>query len=66
MARELQQCCGRRGLVMADYLGVLEENPQDRNRNPIVRVERMLGQMKSRLPKLTQFLLCVLPESLDP
>nr|AJP06231.1 AGO5 [Pinus tabuliformis] len=62
MGRELQQCCGRRGLVMADCLGVLEEGPQDRNRNPVDRVERMLNQMKSRLPKPPHFLLCILPE----
>lgn len=47
---------------MADCLGVLEEGPQDRNRNPVDRVERMLNQMKSRLPKPPHFLLCILPE----
>lgn len=47
---------------MADYLGALEESPQDGNRNPIDRVERTLNQMKSILAKPPQFLLCILLE----
>jgi eukaryotic translation initiation factor 2C len=49
-------------MEMANSLGIVEESPQDRNRNPVDRVERMLNQMKSRLPKSPQFLLCILPE----
>lgn len=45
MGHELQQCCSRRGLVMANCSGVLEESPQDRKRNPVDREERMLNQM---------------------
>ena len=47
---------------MGDYLGVLEESPQDKNKNLVDRVERMLSQMKSRLPRPPQFLLCILPK----
>lgn len=47
---------------MADCLRVLEESLQDRNRNPVDRVERMLSQMKCRHPKMPHFLLCILPE----
>ena len=47
---------------MVDYLGVLEESPQDINKNPFDKVERMLSQMKSRLPRPPEFLLCILRE----
>ena len=47
---------------MGDYLGVLEESPQDRNKNLVDRVERMLSQMKSRLPRPPQFLLYIFRE----
>ena len=48
--------------MMIDYLGVLEESPQDINNNPFDKVERMLSQMKSRLLRPPQFSLCILPE----
>lgn len=62
IGRDLQQCCTRKGMEMASCLGIVEESQQDKNRNPVDRVERMLNQMKSRLPKPPQFLLCILPE----
>nr|AJA90771.1 Argonaute 4 [Ginkgo biloba] len=62
IAHELQQCCSKRGMVMSTCGGVLEEPPNGRNLNPIDRVERMLEQMKAKLPNPPEFLLCILPE----
>jgi eukaryotic translation initiation factor 2C len=41
---------------------VFQENPQTRRAPPMVRVEKMFEDMKSKLPHGPQFLLCLLPE----
>ena len=48
--------------MMADCLGILEESSQEKNRNPVDTMERMLSQMKSRIPSPPQFFLCILPQ----
>lgn len=62
IGRDLQQCCRRKGMEMADCMGTVDENPQDKRRNPVERVEIILNQLKSRFPKRPEFLLCILPE----
>lgn len=41
---------------------VFEESPQYRRAPPLVRVEKMLEEMQSRLPGQPKFLLCLIPE----
>nr|AJA90755.1 Argonaute 4 [Cycas revoluta] len=61
IARELQQCCNKKGMKMNNCGGFLDEQPQWRNLNPVDRVERMLAQMKAKFPSPPEFLLCILP-----
>ncbi|KAH7576684.1 hypothetical protein JRO89_XS01G0130800 [Xanthoceras sorbifolium] len=41
---------------------LIEEDQQSRRASPVARVERMVEQMKSKLPGPPEFILCVLPE----
>ncbi|GLJ29019.1 hypothetical protein SUGI_0572690 [Cryptomeria japonica] len=64
IADNLQQCCYRKGLKF-DLISVGQifcENQRDMRATPVDRVDRMLNQMKSKLSKQPDFLLCLLPE----
>ncbi|CAH2072238.1 unnamed protein product, partial [Thlaspi arvense] len=56
--------CGRMKGVNIDYPfpTIIEENPQFKDAPGSVRVEKMFEQMTSVIPKLPNFLLCILPE----
>ncbi|XP_028108737.1 protein argonaute 4-like isoform X2 [Camellia sinensis] len=51
-----------KGIQIDALFDVFEESPQNRRAPPLVRVEKMIEDIQSRLPGAPQFLLCLLPE----
>ncbi|CAL5378324.1 unnamed protein product [Camellia sinensis] len=51
-----------KGIQIDALFDVFEESPQNRRAPPLVRVEKMIKDIQSRLPGAPQFLLCLLPE----
>ncbi|KAF8403535.1 hypothetical protein HHK36_011639 [Tetracentron sinense] len=62
LCRDLIKCGEMKGILIDPPFDVFEENPQSRRAPPLVRVENMFEQIKSKLPGAPQFLLCLLPE----
>uniref|UniRef100_A0A2N9FLS5 Piwi domain-containing protein n=1 Tax=Fagus sylvatica TaxID=28930 RepID=A0A2N9FLS5_FAGSY len=62
LVRDLIKCGDLKGIVIDAPFDVFQENPQTRRAPPMVRVEKMLEDMQSKLPGAPQFLLCLLPE----
>ncbi|XP_042514453.1 protein argonaute 4A-like [Macadamia integrifolia] len=62
LVRDMIKCGEQKGIHIEAPFNVFEESPQSRRGSPISRVEQMFDQIKSELPGLPQFLLCLLPE----
>uniref|UniRef100_A0A0D6R7G7 Piwi domain-containing protein n=1 Tax=Araucaria cunninghamii TaxID=56994 RepID=A0A0D6R7G7_ARACU len=62
IANDLSQCCRRKGLELPPPNTLVNENPRDKNANPVDRVERVFNQLRARINKPPDFLLCLLPE----
>ncbi|MQM02796.1 hypothetical protein Taro_035569 [Colocasia esculenta] len=64
LIREMTKCGQMKGIKVEDPFDVLEENPSMRRDRapPNVRVDAMFEQMRSKLPGIPRFLLCILPE----
>ncbi|KAL5719499.1 Protein argonaute 4B [Ranunculus cassubicifolius] len=60
--KDLTKCAKKKGMLVHEPLGVIEENPRARRAPPLARVEQMFEQIKSQLKETPQFLLCLLPE----
>ncbi|KAL5722545.1 Protein argonaute 4B [Ranunculus cassubicifolius] len=59
---DLARCGQQKGIYVEDPFVVIEENPQARRAPPLARVEQMFEQIKTKLPQIPLFLLCLLPE----
>ncbi|KAK4492323.1 hypothetical protein RD792_003126 [Penstemon davidsonii] len=62
LIREFQKVGGMKGIKVEDPFSVFNENQQFRRAPPLVRVEKMLEDMQSKLPGPPKFILCLLPE----
>ncbi|KAH9607290.1 hypothetical protein KSS87_022502 [Heliosperma pusillum] len=63
LKRDLVKCGQRKGMKVSEPFGtVFEESQQDRRAPAHKRVDRMMENVKSKLPGPPQLLLCVLPE----
>ncbi|KAK4477948.1 hypothetical protein RD792_017213 [Penstemon davidsonii] len=62
LVREFQKVGRMKGIKVDDPFPVFNENQQFRRAPPHVRVEKMLEDMQSKLPKEPKFILCLLPE----
>ncbi|KAK6134690.1 hypothetical protein DH2020_031615 [Rehmannia glutinosa] len=62
LSRELINCGRIKGIHMERPYTIIEEDPQCRRASPVIRVERMVEQIMTKLPGPPEFLLCVLPE----
>ncbi|KAG1327188.1 putative protein argonaute 16 [Cocos nucifera] len=62
LSRELISCGKNKGILINRPFTLIEEDRQWVRSGPVVRVERMMEQIKARLPGPPEFLLCVLPE----
>nr|XP_010943243.1 protein argonaute 16 [Elaeis guineensis]XP_029116515.1 protein argonaute 16 [Elaeis guineensis] len=62
LSRELINCGKNKGILINRPFTLIEEDRQWIRSGPMVRVERMIEQIKARLPGPPEFLLCVLPE----
>ncbi|KAL5988051.1 Protein argonaute 16 [Asimina triloba] len=62
LCRDLISCGRSKGVMIERPFTLIDEDPQLRKATPIVRVERMVEQIKAMLPGPPQILLCVLPE----
>ncbi|KAL5794184.1 hypothetical protein ACOSP7_002778 [Xanthoceras sorbifolium] len=62
ISRELINSGRKKGIEIDRPFTLIEEDQQSRRASPVARVERMVEQMKSKLPGPPEFILCVLPE----
>ncbi|KAL3349324.1 hypothetical protein AABB24_022451 [Solanum stoloniferum] len=63
LCMDLQRCGKMKGIfINPPFQHIFEENQQYRRNPAPVRVEKMLEELKSKLPAPPQFLLCILPE----
>ncbi|ESW13558.1 hypothetical protein PHAVU_008G206600 [Phaseolus vulgaris] len=62
LVRDLQKCGQMKGIAIEPPFDVFEEDGRNRRSPPLVRVEKMLEFVQSKLPGAPQFLLCLLPE----
>ncbi|CAN6471916.1 unnamed protein product [Victoria cruziana] len=62
LARELANTGKNKGIKIDPPFATFEESPQFRNAPPVVRVDKMIEQLKNGLPGPPQFILCVLSE----
>ncbi|KAF6159168.1 hypothetical protein GIB67_032785 [Kingdonia uniflora] len=62
LCRQLIDCGRSKGIHIERPHSLIEEDAKNRRLSPILRVEKMFEQMKSRLSASPEFLLCLLPE----
>ncbi|EXB54656.1 Protein argonaute 4 [Morus notabilis] len=62
LVSNLIKCGEMKGVLMKEPFDVFEEPGNLRRAPPLVRVEKMFEEIKSRLPGQPEFLLCLLPE----
>nr|AHC30882.1 argonaute 6 protein [Dimocarpus longan] len=62
ISRELINSARKKGVELDRPFTLIEEDPQSRRASAVTRVERMVDQMKSKLPGPPEFILCVLAE----
>jgi eukaryotic translation initiation factor 2C len=62
LVRDLTRCAEMKGITVEAPFDIFEESSQFRRAPPVVRVEKMLDQIQSKLPGAPKFLLCLLPE----
>ncbi|XP_073158213.1 protein argonaute 4-like [Henckelia pumila] len=62
LIRDLTRIGEMKGIKVEAPFDVFEENSQFRRAPPLVRVEKMLEEVQSKLPGQPKFLLCLLPE----
>uniref|UniRef100_A0A1D1YYN5 Protein argonaute 4A n=1 Tax=Anthurium amnicola TaxID=1678845 RepID=A0A1D1YYN5_9ARAE len=62
LIREMTRCGQMKGINIEQPFDVYEENPSMRRAPANVRVDTMFEQMRSKLPGMPRFLLCLLPE----
>lgn len=62
IAKDLHRCGEQKGIFVEPPFDYFVERPEVRRAPPNDRVEQMFEMMKSKLPGMPQFLLCLLPE----
>lgn len=62
LIRDLVKCGNMKGISVEQPFDVFEENPNMRRAPPPVRVDDMFEQIRTKLPGVPKFLLCLLPE----
>ncbi|XAR55319.1 hypothetical protein NMG60_11035360 [Bertholletia excelsa] len=62
LSRELISCGRNKGIQIERPRTLIEEEPEYRRADPILRVEKIFEQLMAKLADPPQFLLCVLPE----
>ncbi|XP_073037967.1 protein argonaute 4-like [Primulina eburnea] len=62
LIRDMTRIGEMKGIKVEAPFDVFEENSQFRRAPPLVRVEKMLEEVQSKLPGQPKFLLCLIPE----
>ncbi|QCE01526.1 protein argonaute 4-like [Vigna unguiculata] len=62
LVRDLLKCGQMKGIAIEQPFDVFEEDFRNKRSPPLVRVEKMLEFVQSKLPGAPQFLLCLLPD----
>ncbi|PIA35479.1 hypothetical protein AQUCO_03500087v1 [Aquilegia coerulea] len=62
LSQELIRCGRSKGIHIDNPHSLIEEDSQWRRAGPVVRVEKLFEQVKTKLPGPPEFLLCILPE----
>ncbi|XP_020583523.1 protein argonaute 4B-like [Phalaenopsis equestris] len=62
LIRDLIKCGNMKGVLVEQPFDVFEENPSVRRATPPARVDEMFEQIRTKLPGVPKFLLCLLPE----
>ncbi|KAI0520070.1 hypothetical protein KFK09_007535 [Dendrobium nobile] len=62
LIRDLIKCGNMKGVLVEQPFDVFEESPSMRRAPPPTRVDDMFEQIRTKLPGVPKFLLCLLPE----